>query len=319
MGVRCRAVCAASTVARLPLFPAAGMDAMTLPSHLQLPPGHWPSLLDGLCARFPRIGRAQWQDRFARGRVQDAQGRALAPDMPWQVGLEIQYFREIADEPVIPFAETILHLDAHLLVADKPHFLPVTPAGGYVRETLLSRLVARTGNTELAPLHRLDRLTAGLVLFSTQAATRDAYQRLFRERRIEKTYEALAPALPGLAFPLQRDSRLVPGEPFFRMAEVPGEPNARSRIELIEAEGPVWRYRLRPETGRKHQLRVHMAMLGAPIEGDDLYPQLMLRPDETVEAPLQLLAQGLAFDDPLSGEPRRFSSQRRLCLPGQSG
>jgi tRNA pseudouridine32 synthase/23S rRNA pseudouridine746 synthase len=303
----------------LALFPVAGVDAMTLPSRLQLPPGHWSSLLDGLCARFPRIDRAQWQDRFARGRVQDAQGRALAPDMPWQVGLEIQYFREVADEPVIPFAETILHLDAHLLVADKPHFLPVTPAGGYVRETLLSRLVVRTGNTELVPLHRLDRLTAGLVLFSTQAGTRDAYQRLFRERRIGKTYEALAPALPGLAFPLQRDSRLVPGEPFFRMAEVPGEPNARSRIELIEAEGPVWRYRLRPETGRKHQLRVHMAMLGAPIEGDDLYPQLMLRPDETVEAPLQLLAQGLAFDDPLSGEPRRFSSQRRLCLPGLGG
>ncbi|RTY09610.1 pseudouridine synthase [Stenotrophomonas geniculata] len=292
---------------------------MTLPSRLQLPPGHWRSLLDGLCVRFPRIDRAQWQDRFARGRVQDAQGRALAPDMPWQVGLEIQYFREVADEPVIPFAETILHLDAHLLVADKPHFLPVTPAGGYVRETLLARLVARTGNTELAPLHRLDRLTAGLVLFSTQAATRDAYQRLFRERRIEKTYEALAPALPGLAFPLQRDSRLVPGEPFFRMAEVPGEPNARSRIELIEVEGPVWRYRLLPETGRKHQLRVHMAALGAPIEGDDLYPLLRPRPDETVESPLQLLAQGLAFDDPLSGEPRRFSSRRRLCLPGQGG
>lgn len=292
---------------------------MTLPSRLQLPPGHWPSLLDGLCARFPRIDRVQWQDRFARGRVQDAQGRALAPDMPWQVGLEIQYFREVADEPVIPFAESILHLDAHLLVADKPHFLPVTPAGGYVSETLLARLVARTGNTELAPLHRLDRLTAGLVLFSTQAATRDAYQRLFRERRIEKTYEALAPALPGLAFPLQRGSRLVPSEPFFRMAEVPGEPNARSRIELIETEGPIWRYRLRPETGRKHQLRVHMAMLGAPIVGDDLYPQLMPRPDETVEAPLQLLAQELAFDDPLSGEPRRFSSQRRLCLPGLGG
>jgi len=292
---------------------------MTLPSRLQLPPGHWSSLLDGLCARFPRIDRAQWQDRFARGRVQDPQGRALAPDMPWQVGLEIQYFREVADEPVVPFAETILHLDAQLLVADKPHFLPVTPAGGYVRETLLARLVARTGNTELAPLHRLDRLTAGLVLFSTQAATRDAYQRLFRERRIEKTYEALAPALPGLAFPLQRDSRLVPGEPFFRMAEVPGEPNARSRIELIEAEGPVWRYRLLPETGRKHQLRVHMAALGAPIEGDDLYPLLRPRPDETVESPLQLLAQGLAFDDPLSGEPRRFSSRRRLCLPGQGG
>ncbi|MBA0282027.1 pseudouridine synthase [Stenotrophomonas maltophilia] len=292
---------------------------MTLPSRLQLPPGHWPNLLEGLCARFPRIDRAQWQDRFARGRVQDVKGRALAPDMPWQVGLEIQYFREVADEPVIPFAETILHLDAHLLVADKPHFLPVTPAGGYVRQTLLARLVARTGNADLVPLHRLDRLTAGLVLFSTQPASRDAYQRLFRERRIEKTYEALAPALPGLEFPLQRHSRLAPGEPFFRMAEVPGEPNAHSRIELIEAEGPVWRYRLTPETGRKHQLRVHMAMLGAPIEGDDLYPQLRPRPDETVESPLQLLARGLAFDDPLSGERRRFSSQRRLCLPGQGG
>ncbi|MBA0445788.1 pseudouridine synthase [Stenotrophomonas maltophilia] len=290
---------------------------MTLPSRLQLPPGHWPSLLEGLCARFPRIDRAQWQDRFARGRVQDVKGRALSPDMPWQAGLEIQYFREVADEPVIPFAETILHLDEHLLVADKPHFLPVTPAGSYVRETLLARLVARTGNTGLVPLHRLDRLTAGLVMFSTQPASRDAYQRLFRERRIEKTYEALAPALPGQVFPLQRHSRLVPGEPFFRMDEVPGEPNARSRIELIDASGPVWRYRLLPETGRKHQLRVHMAALGAPIEGDDLYPQLQSRPEGRVERPLQLLAQGLAFDDPLSGEPRRFSSKRRLCLPGQ--
>jgi tRNA pseudouridine32 synthase / 23S rRNA pseudouridine746 synthase len=289
---------------------------MTLPSRLQLPPGHWPSLLDGLCARFARIDRAQWMDRFARGRVQDAQGRALAPDMPWQVGLEIVYFREVADEPVIPFAETIVHLDAHLLVADKPHFLPVTPAGRHVRETLLARLVARTGNADLVPLHRLDRLTAGLVLFSTQPGSRDAYQRLFRERRIEKTYEALAPALPGVAFPLQRHSRLVPGEPFFRMAEAPGEPNARSRIELIEAEGPIWRYRMLPETGRKHQLRVHMAALGAPIEGDDLYPELQQRPQDFTEPPLQLLAQGLAFDDPFSGERRRFSSQHSLRLPG---
>ncbi|HIE1101842.1 MULTISPECIES: pseudouridine synthase [Stenotrophomonas] len=289
---------------------------MTLPSRLQLPPGHWPSLLDGLCARFARIDRAQWMDRFARGRVQDAQGRALAPDMPWQVGLEIVYFREVADEPVIPFAETIVHLDAHLLVADKPHFLPVTPAGRHVRETLLARLVAHTGNADLVPLHRLDRLTAGLVLFSTQPGSRDAYQRLFRERRIEKTYEALAPALPGVVFPLQRHSRLVPGEPFFRMAEAPGEPNARSRIELIEAEGPIWRYRLLPETGRKHQLRVHMAALGAPIEGDDLYPELQQRPRDFIEPPLQLLAQGLAFDDPFSGERRRFSSQRSLRLPG---
>ncbi|WP_164271415.1 pseudouridine synthase [Stenotrophomonas sp. B1-1] len=285
---------------------------MSLPSRLQLPPGDWPTLLDGLCVRFPRIDRGQWLDRFARGRVQDAQGRALAADQPWQVGLEIVYFREVSAEPVIPFSETVLYQDAHLLVADKPHYLPVTPAGGYVRETLLARLVARTGNPDLVPLHRLDRLTAGLVLFSQRPDSRDAYQRLFRERRIEKIYEALAPALPGLPFPQQRLSRIVPGEPFFRMAEVPGEPNARTRIEVIAEHGAAWHYRLWPETGRKHQLRVHMAALGAPILGDDLYPQL--RPIDDAP-PLQLLARALAFQDPLSGERRVFSSERSLRWP----
>lgn len=289
---------------------------MTTPSRLQLPPGNWVSLLEGLCARFPRIDRLQWESRFARGRVQDAQGRALAPDMPWQVGLEIRYFREVADEPVIPFVETILHHDAHLLVADKPHFLPTAPAGAFVRETLLARLVERTGNTELVPLHRLDRLTAGLVLFSTQSETRDAYQRLFRERRIEKTYEALAPALPDLRFPLERHSRLQPGEPFFRMAEVPGEPNARTRVEVIDAHGPVWRYRLVPESGRKHQLRVHMAALGAPILGDGFYPQLQDRSQVEGEPPLQLLAQALTFDDPLTGQRCSFRSVRTLSVSG---
>lgn len=289
---------------------------MTTPSRLQLPPGDWGSLLEGLCARFPRIDRLQWESRFARGRVQDAQGRALPPDMPYQVGLEIRYFREVADEPVIPFVESILHHDAHLLVADKPHFLPTAPAGAFVRETLLARLVERTGNADLVPLHRLDRLTAGLVLFSTRPETRDAYQRLFRERRIEKTYEALAPALPDLRFPLERHSRLQPGEPFFRMAEVAGEPNARTRIEVIDAHGPVWRYRLAPESGRKHQLRVHMAALGAPILGDGFYPQLQERTQGGGEPPLQLLAQALAFDDPLTGQRRRFCSALTLDAAG---
>lgn len=286
----------------------------TLPSRLQLPPGYWPSLLDGLCARFPRIDRAQWQRRFARGRVQDAQGRVLAADQPWQVGLEILYFREVSDEPSIPFSERVLYQDEHLLVVDKPHYLPVTPVGGYVRETLLARLVAQTGNADLVPLHRLDRLTAGLVLFSQRPDSRDAYQRLFRERRIDKTYEALAPALPDLVFPLQRLSRIVAGEPFFRMAEVSGEANARTRVEVIAADGAVWHYRLQPETGRKHQLRVHMAALGAPILGDDLYPQLQPAADPLQAPPLQLLARALAFQDPLSGERRAFSSERALQL-----
>ncbi len=265
------------------MHPSDPITGHVAASRLQLPPGDWRCLLDGLCARFPRIDRGQWQDRFARGRVRDAQGRALAAEHPWQVGLEIHYFREVADEPVIPHQEAIVHVDAHLLVA-------------------------RTGNPDLVPLHRLDRLTAGLVLFSTCTETRDAYQRLFRERRIVKTYEAIAPGLPGRAFPLERHSRLVPGEPFFRMTEAPGEPNARTRVEVIDAAGPFWRYRLHPETGRKHQLRVHMAALGAPICGDDLYPELNPAGPGAAAPVLQLLAKALAFEDPLTGEPRQFSS-----------
>ena len=288
------------------------MPAPDLPSRLQLAPGPWTSLLDGLCARFPAVARAQWLDRFARGRVLDSDGQPLAPAQPWRAGQEIQYFREVADEPVVPFVERILYQDDHLLVADKPHFLPVTPAGRFVQQTLLARLVAATGNRDLAPLHRIDRGTAGLVLFSSNPATRGAYQRLFAERRIDKGYEALAPALPELAFPLQRSSCIGRGEPFFRMAEHVGEDNALSRIDVIARGDAVWRYALEPVSGRKHQLRVHMAALGAAILGDDYYPQVIERAPDDYRQPLQLLARRLAFIDPLSGEPRAFRSEREL-------
>ncbi len=164
-------------------------------------------MLDCLCAHFPAIDRVTWLDRFARGRVLDAGGRPLAATHPYREGLRIHYFREVPNEQPIPFQEQLLHLDEHLVVADKPHFLPVQPSGGYVRETLLARLIERLGNPDLAPLHRIDRLTAGLVLFSANPKSRGRYQALFRERRIHKTYEALALALPGLEFPLLRRTR----------------------------------------------------------------------------------------------------------------
>ncbi|WP_369916385.1 pseudouridine synthase [Xanthomonas sp. NCPPB 3005] len=289
---------------------------MTVPSRLQLPPGAWPTLLDGLCARFPQVPRGHWLDRFARGRVQDRHGRPLPASLPYRVGLEVRYFREVADEAPIAGVERIVHADAHLVVADKPHGLPVTPSGRYVRETLLARLVARLGNPALVPLHRLDRATAGLVLFSADPGSRAAYQALFRERRIAKAYQALAPALPGQAFPLLRASRLVRGEPFFRMAEVDGEANSLTRIAVLDApDGPLWRYALAPVTGRKHQLRVHMAALGAPILGDALYPQLRAEEEGGTPDVLQLLACGLAFDDPLSGQARSFASAQTLVWP----
>ena len=290
------------------MTPVSHPDGPT-PSRLQLPPGAWVTVLDCLCARFPAITREVWIDRFARGRVLDAAGTPLAIDAPYRLGAEIRYFREVADEPVIPFEETVLYADAHLVVADKPHFLPVTPAGVYVRETLLARLVRRLGNPELVPLHRIDRATAGLVLFSANAATRDQYQSLFREHRIRKRYEAIAPALPALSFPLTHASRLVAGEPFFRMQEVDGMPNSETLIDVIDSDGPLWRYALEPITGKKHQLRVHMAALGAPIVNDVFYPQLSDVAVDDHARPLKLLARSLAFVDPLSGVERWFESR----------
>ena len=281
-------------------------------STLQLPPGPWPTLLEGLCARFPRIDREQWLDRFARGRVLDAERRTLPADAPYRVGMTILYFREVINEPRIPFEEIVVHVDEHLVVVDKPHFLPVAPTGRHVRETLLTRLVARLGIKELVPLHRIDRDTAGLVLFSADPHSRGAYQDLFRLRRIEKRYEAVAPALPGCVFPLVRESYLVKSELFFRMREAEGEANAQTRIEVLAAEGEWWRYALYPVSGRKHQLRVHMAALGAPIRNDPYYPELGAVAPDDYSRPLQLLARGLAFVDPLSGLEREFESRREL-------
>ncbi len=291
-------------------------DAMvcTAPSHLQLPPGPWRTVLDGLCARFPGIGRVQWMDRMARGRVLDEDNRRLDPGTPYKVGMTVRYFREVIDEPVIPFDEIVVHVDAHLLVVDKPHFLPVVPAGQFVRQTLLTRLIERFDNPRLVPLHRIDRATAGLVMFSPDPASRDAYQALFRERRIRKGYEAWAPPLPDRAFPQVYRSRLQRGEPFFRMREVAGEPNSETRIDVVERVDDAWRYALEPHSGRKHQLRVHMAALGAPILNDPWYPQPADHAADDHARPLQLLARSLAFDDPLSGRPRYFASAR--LLPG---
>ncbi|MET0329607.1 MAG: pseudouridine synthase [Luteimonas sp.] len=278
-------------------------------SRLQLPPGPWTTVLDALSARFPQVSEATWRDRIARSRVLDADGAAIALDTPYRLGAEIGYYREVADEPAIVAVERILHADDHLVVADKPHGLPVAPTGAFVTQTLLTRLIATLGNAGLVPLHRIDRGTAGLVLFSANPGTRAQYQALFRESRIAKTYEALAPPLPDTAFPLLRRSRIARGEPFFRMREVEGEANSETRIDVLERGPTSWRYALSPVSGRKHQLRVHMAALGAPILHDPWYPELR---DDTRDVPLQLLAKALAFDDPLDGRPRRFESALRL-------
>ncbi|MDH4582555.1 pseudouridine synthase [Pseudomonas sp. BN415] len=283
------------------------------PSTLHLPQGDWSTVLDCLCARFPAIPRDTWVERMAGGRVTDAQGNPLGPEHPYQEALRVHYFREVKGEKAIPFEESVLHIDEHLVVADKPHFLPVMPAGEYVEETLQARLTRRLGNPHLVPLHRIDRHTAGLVLFSANPASRNIYHALFRDREIHKRYEAIAPALPSLYFPLLRETRLGKSEPFFRMQEVEGEPNTRTRLDVLEKNGEFWRYDLYPITGKQHQLRVHLAALGAPICNDGFYPELTDKggPDD-YQRPLKLLARSLAFNDPISGEPRCFESRLTL-------
>ena len=281
-------------------------------SRFQLRFGPWSTVLDALCAAFPAIDRSAWRSRFARGRVLDAGGVALDEHAPFSVGAEIHYYREVPAEPRLAAEETILHVDEHLIVVDKPHFLAATPGGSHVAETLLARLVCRFGEVGIVPLHRLDRLTAGVMLFSANPATRARYQSLFRSHAIGKRYEALAPPLPATPWPLERRTRLVRGEPFFRMREVDGEPNAFTRIDVIELGPETWRYGLEPITGKKHQLRVHMCALGAPIQNDPLYPALAVQTADDPDRPLKLLARSLAFMDPMDGTSRYFESGRSL-------
>lgn len=282
------------------------------PSTFVLPRGDWPTVLECLCANFPMIARERWCDRFARGLVLGADKLPLDAAHVYRAGLRVHYFREVPDEKPIPVIESILHVDDDLIVVDKPHFLPVMPAGEYVEQTLLTRLQRRFENPELTPLHRIDRHTAGLVLFSARRASRSAYQQLFRERQIFKRYEAIAPALPHHQFPLLRTSRIVRGEPFFRSQEAEGLPNSETRIDLLDRRGDLWRYALHPVSGKKHQLRLHMAALGAPICNDPFYPTARAEADDDFSLPLKLLACKLSFIDPLSSLERHFETRLTL-------
>lgn len=293
-------------------------------SCVALPQGPWATIAECLAHRFPAIPAAVWAGRIAAGDVVDEHGQAVTPQRPHQPRLRVYYYRSLEAEPRIPFDEAVLFRDEHLLVVDKPHFLPVTPSGRYLQETLLVRLKRRFGLPDLVPLHRLDRETAGVVLFSPQPATRGRYQRLFAERKMHKHYECIAPWRPELQLPLRHDSRLADDDHFMRVREVPGQANAHTEVELLEVRGTWARYGLVPLTGRRHQLRVHCAALGLPILNDHIYPTLLAEGSDDFARPLQLLARRIAFDDPLTGLRREFRSLRSLDLatlptPAQQG
>ncbi|WP_348682570.1 pseudouridine synthase [Acidovorax soli] len=285
------------------------------PSCVVLPSRGQGSMLDFLAQRLPVVARDAWCQRMLAGEVVDERGQAVAPERPFEGGLRLYYYRSLPAESVLPFSETVLYQDEHLVVADKPHFMPVTPSGRYLHTTLLVRLKRQLGLPQLSPLHRIDRDTAGLVLLSVQQRTRGAYQALFRDRQITKHYDAIAPWRADLVFPREHASRLEESPQFFRMQEAPGEPNSHTHMQLLEVAGSWARYRLSPITGKRHQLRVHMAALGLPLRNDPFYPVVNDPPEGDYSRPLQLLARSLEFVDPLTGEPRAFESQQRLVLP----
>ena len=281
-------------------------------SSVVLPDGPWATVLEFLAQRFPGITHAQWLQRLQDGDVVDDQGLVLAPHSVYTSKRRLYYYRALEAEPPIPFDEVVLWQDEHLLVVDKPHFLPVMPSGKYLQETVLVRQKNRLGLHNLTPIHRIDRDTAGLVLFSINPATRDAYHALFRDRVVAKTYECIAPANPALPWPIHRESRIAVSSHFMQQTEVDGPVNAITDITPLETRGPWARYQLQPLTGQRHQLRVHMNALGLPILNDGMYPTLTPEDATDYTRPLQLLAQRIAFTDPLSGETRNFASQRTL-------
>jgi tRNA pseudouridine32 synthase/23S rRNA pseudouridine746 synthase len=275
-----------------------------------------PNLLQFFTTQFPHIDVKEWEDRFAQGLVLNDLGEALEASWAYQPNIHLIYFRRLAREPEIPFEEEILFQDKHILVADKPHFLPVTPSGLYLHQTLLNRLKKKTGIQALSPIHRIDRDTAGLVIFSVNPEERAQYQNLFRDRTVKKVYEAIAPYSQFLIakLPLTYQSRLEESEHFLQMMEVEGEPNTDTLIELISENQPWAKYRLTPGSGKKHQLRCHLNALGVPIKDDQIYPALTpyQEYDLDVSKPLQLLAKEVSFQDPITNAARLFVSNRAL-------
>ncbi len=272
------------------------------------------TVLEYLCARFPQDA-ARLTEKVSGGEVVDAAGVPIDPSTIAGPRADIYLYRDPPVESAVPFSLDVLHRDENLLVVDKPHFLATTPRGAYIARSALVLLRRQFDLPELSPAHRLDRLTAGVLVFTVQRQARRPYQEMFAQRTVTKQYEAIAPLSQNVDFPLTVHSRIVKERGVLQAREVPGEPNAETRIELVDTLGSYGRYRLHPRTGKTHQLRVHLCSLGIPIVGDNFYPSFREVAADDYSDPLRLLARSIEFVDPLSGVVRRFESNRSLDPP----
>lgn len=323
-----------------PLRNGVAASTVVLPTLAKGETAAWTTVSQYLVERFPHVAGREWQTRIAQGDVQYANGQLVAWQDGFAPGARIHYFRSVPHETPVPFDAIMLHQSDHLLVVDKPHFLPVMPSGQYLQETLLVRLRNQLNLPYLTPIHRIDRDTAGLVLFSVNPSTRDAYHALFRNRAVHKTYEAIAVWNPNLSWhvrenlqgterTLHRASRIVPSTAhFMQMMEAapastgelnpinPINPinsiNAITDIRVLSVARGLAHLQLQPLTGQRHQLRVHLNALGMPILNDGIYPHLRPEGDFDFNHPLQLLARTLAFVDPITSLPCKFGSQFQL-------
>jgi tRNA pseudouridine32 synthase/23S rRNA pseudouridine746 synthase len=247
-------------------------------------------------------------EKVLTGEVVDSHGAVIDASTELPPGAHVFLYRDLPDEVPVPHPIPVLHRDDNILVVDKPHFLATMPRGSHVMQTALVRLRRELDLPELSPAHRLDRLTAGVLLFTCRRGVRGAYQTLFARGEVTKTYLAHSSVEPGLAGPQEISNRIIKRRGVLQASVEPGEPNARTLIEPLGGGS----YRLTPRTGRTHQLRVHMAGLGVPIDNDPLYPEVIDVDAGDFTRPLRLVAQRLEFTDPISGERRSFDSDRRL-------
>jgi len=283
------------------------------PNSLWLPVGKWASMLEFFQDRFPHLDSKSCIARFERDEVVTADGAILRVNSQYISGTHIFFYRELESELQVPFEEKIIYQDEHIVVADKPHFLPVSPSGNYLHETLLVRLRKKLNIDSLELCHRIDRETAGVVLLTKKTSERAPYHALFSNKKITKIYHALA-GKKDISLPLIHKSRLVKGEPYYKMREVLGENNSETEIKLLEEGIENNLYELRPVTGKKHQLRVHLSALGIPIVNDPIYPTIMNKVSDDFSKPLQLLAKSIHFSDPLSGKEHFFETDQSLSI-----
>ncbi|CCG18174.1 pseudouridine synthase [Taylorella equigenitalis] len=297
--------------------PLPDRDGITA-SRLYLPRENWSSLIDFLIFRFPHIPPTILQKRLKKGDFVNSEGISADIDSPYVPDSWLWYFREVDEEPTNPFELTILYEDDLIVAIDKPHLLASVPGGYHLHESALIKLRRLLNNININPIHRLDRETAGVLVFCKQSKYRNAYQVMFQDRVINKSYECIAPKPIDLSiFPLVRKSYICRSNNFFTMIEnTELIPNSETRIEFVHTvKGGNALYRLFPSTGKKHQLRVHMSGLGLPIVYDNFYPVLLAQRDKNdFSNPLQLLARSIEFKDPISGEHRYFESHQKLEL-----